>query len=155
MAEELVEWYGSGFQSAIVLRYGTPVGRWCSNALLRSFLHNITQGEPIDLGPDRETLFNPIPVSDLVRLTLLATELDGVRVFNVGGIETLSFEEMARLIGAALGRDALFVERSPSPSAVLHRMMRSERIRTTVGYTGDRPVSEAVVELAHWWTHEL
>jgi UDP-glucose 4-epimerase len=151
LAEELVEWYGSDFESAIVLRYGTPVGRWCSNALLRSFLQHVMQGTPIDLGPDRGTLFNPIAVSDLVRLTLLAAGLDGIHVFNVGGTETLSFEKMARRIATALGRDALFVESSALTSPNLHRMLRSGRIRATVGYTSDRPISEAVAELADWW----
>jgi UDP-glucose 4-epimerase len=152
LAEELVQWYSADFQSATVLRYGTPIGRWCSNALLRSFLQHVTDGTPIDLGASRGTLFNPIAVSDLVRLTQLAAGLDGSHVFNVGGVETLSFEDVARQIAAALGRAAVFVESSAPDSPPRQRMMRSDRIRTAVGSTHDRPVSEAVAELAQWWT---
>jgi UDP-glucose 4-epimerase len=154
LAEEIVTWHGSQFQSAVVLRYGTPVGRWCSNALLLSFLRRAEDGTPIDLGPRRKTLFNPIPVADAVRLTLLAAGLDGTRVFNVGGIATLSFEEMARRIAAELGRATVIVRSPPPAPPVLHRILRSDRIRLAVGEAANTPVSVAIEELVRWWRTE-
>jgi UDP-glucose 4-epimerase len=154
LAEQIVQWYGAHFRSAVVLRYGTPVGRWCSNALLLGLLQKIADGAPIDLGEDRDTLFNPIPVGDLVRLTLLAAGLDGTHTFNVGGLETLSFTAMAQRIAAALGREALLRGGGAGTVCSLHRMMNSERIRATLNYAGDRPLAEAVDELVRWWANE-
>jgi UDP-glucose 4-epimerase len=154
LAEEIVKWHGAHFRSVVVLRYGTPVGRWCSNALLLGFLRKISDGAPIDLGADHDTLFNPIPVADLVRLTLLAAGLDGTHMFNVGGLETMSFSAMAQRIAATLGRDALPTGGGAGTVRSLHRMMNSERIRATFNYAGDRPVAEAVDELVRWWVDD-
>jgi len=151
MSEQLVTWYGAEFQSVSILRYGTPVGRGCSNAQLRSILRHCTDGTPIDLGPLGGMLFNPIPVRDLVQLTLLAAGLDGSHVLNVGGIETLTFDDMARHIASRLGREAMFVDSPPRVGQTLNLLMHSERIRALVGYTADQPVSEAVAELVSWW----
>jgi nucleoside-diphosphate-sugar epimerase len=115
LAEDLVLWHAERLDSAVVLRYGTPVGADTSNPMLLQFMAQLLANAPIDAPSINSPRFNPIDIEDAVELTVRASLLQGVHVLNLAGSEVLTFHEMAERLAQAVGVGASFVGRPRPP----------------------------------------
>jgi len=108
-AEHLVATY-SGFFDTTVFRFFMPYGPRQQGRLIPSLIDRVRDGRPVTLNGGGRPRGNPIYVGDVVRVILGALELDGRHVANVGGDEVVGIDDLARLIGKAVGREPVFEE---------------------------------------------
>jgi nucleoside-diphosphate-sugar epimerase len=127
LAEQAVRSYAWPFER-VSLRYFAPYGRDGSNPMFHHLLDSIDRGEPIEVGSGGGAELNPIYIEDAVAATIRAIDAaDLPFVINVAGPEVVTIAQLARLIGAAVGREVLIRER-PVPdlswAADIERMSR-------------------------------
>jgi len=101
-----------------ILRYYQPYST--ETGVVPSLRDAVRAGRPLDHAKIRYT---PLFISDVVRFTILAASLCACppKIVNVGGEETVSREELVRMICEALGKDPGCVPLSddhPCPSEI-------------------------------------
>lgn len=95
--------------NAAVLRYFFPYGPASKpRGVINRLIENIAAGEEIDLHEDSRPRTNPIFISDLARATKMFCLESHRGVFNVGGDEVVSIQDLAESIGKLLGRPPCF-----------------------------------------------
>jgi len=96
-------------QRRAVLRWFYPYGPGTKpESLVNRLIRRVEADEEIPLHNDGRPCINPIFITDLVAATRVfcVGHLEGV--YNVAGREVVSIEELARLIGEAVGRRPIF-----------------------------------------------
>lgn len=114
-AELLAETY-SGLMTVVTLRfffvYGPEQKR---TMLIPRLIESVKHGTPIQLDGQNGIKINPIYVDDAVRAIVTALSLNKSEKVNVAGPEALSMRDIGEIIGRAVGRSPLFVNK---PEAV-------------------------------------
>lgn len=125
LAEQALLSYAWPFEVAS-LRYYAPYARDGSNPLIAHLIGALERGEPIEVGADGGPWMNPVHISDAVRLTIRALEMDDPpAVVNVAGPDPVSKARFVELLAAALGLEAHLIrtaELAPSWVADIDRM---------------------------------
>lgn len=110
LAEQAVSAYRWPFET-VRLRYFAPYARDGSNPMFRHMIGAIEVGEAITVGVGGGNELNPIHIDDAVEATIRAIDApDLPPVLNIAGPDVVSMAELARLLGAALGRTAVIRE---------------------------------------------
>ncbi len=116
-AEVLARPYDAVFATC-ALRLFFPYGPGQSDRLMSDLIGRVANGKAVTLRGDADGFrFNPTYVDDIVTVIVRALEAQWRGIVNVAAPETLSLREAGRIIGAALGREAVF-EILDSPTAL-------------------------------------
>jgi UDP-glucose 4-epimerase len=115
----------------VILRFFAPYGPGQRGRLVPGLVARVRAGERVLLGGGGRPRLTPIFVDDAVEVILRALAATGSQVLNVAGDEVVSIRDLAELIGAALGRDPVFVD-APN-GAVGDLIGRNDRMRELLG----------------------
>jgi len=95
------------FLSTFIARLFVPYGPGQRARMIPRLIERVRAGEPVTVNDGGHPRMNPLYVDDVVRVFLAALELDGHHLVNVGGDEAAGIDELAALIGRAVGREAV------------------------------------------------
>lgn len=142
LAGEIIARPYGALLSLAVLRLFFPYGPGQTGRLIPEIVRRVTNGLPIDVGPDGEGLrLSPTHVEDVCEAIVACIEAPWTGTINVAAPEVLSVAEIARQVGAALGRPVAFNPcLPPSPPvapdlarlAKLHDLSRMRRFQDGV-----------------------
>ena len=93
------------FFSTFVARLFVPYGPGQHSRMIPRLIDRVRAGEPVTVNEGGHPRMNPMYVDDVVRVFLAALEIDGHYLVNVGGDEAAGIDELAALIGEAVGRE--------------------------------------------------
>jgi nucleoside-diphosphate-sugar epimerase len=110
IAERLVQSYARSYRTTAILRPFAPYGPTQTGRLIPGLIERVREGRPVTLNRGGRPRMTPMYVADAVRAFSGALDIDGHHVVNVAGDEAVSIQELAELIGEALGREPLFEE---------------------------------------------
>jgi nucleoside-diphosphate-sugar epimerase len=91
--------------STFVARLGAPYGPGQHSRMIPRLIERVRAGEPVQLNDGGRPRMNPMFVEDVCRVFAAALELEGHHVVNVAGDEVVGIDDLARLIGEAVGRE--------------------------------------------------
>lgn len=154
-AENLCRAYESNFGVPItILRYFSVYGPrqrpdMAHNILIRGLL----KGEPFTMFGDGEQTRSNTYVADCVRATMLAAthrEKALSEVFNIGGGEIVSLNEVIRRLEELTGRKANVVRKAARPGDQKHTAANIEKARARLGYHPSTPVTDGLRAQVEW-----
>ncbi|MDO8683666.1 MAG: NAD(P)-dependent oxidoreductase [Armatimonadota bacterium] len=114
--DQFAEYFSKVYNIPVaILRYYQPYTDNPRRPSYSGYIRAITQGEPISAS---HTLINPMFISDVAELTVKAAEVcsSPANIINVGGEEIVSLEQLATMIGEALGKAPVFKPSSDKAS---------------------------------------
>ncbi len=141
---------------ARILRCSTVYGEWQrpdrGQGAVPTFLHRITQGEPIHLFGGGATIRDYVYAGDVAAtLVRLVDSEDGPLVLNVGAGEGTSLLELLRLVERQVGRRAI-VEKHSERSFDVHRIVLDTTcLRELTGFE-PTPLDVGVERTYQWLT---
>ncbi len=152
-AEHLVQTYDRQFGiPATILRYFSVFGpRQRPDMGYYLFIDKILHGEPITVFGDGTQLRGNTYVGDIVRATLLAHErfMRGA-VYNVGGSEEISANQVIAILEELIGRPAI-VEHGPARPGEQSRALADTTLaRERLGFTPQVPLREGLAAQVAW-----
>jgi UDP-glucose 4-epimerase len=93
------------FFSTFVARLFVPYGPGQHSRMIPRLIDRVRAGEPVTVNEGGHPRMNPMYIDDVVRVFVAALELEGHHLVNVGGDEAAGIDELAALIGEAVGRE--------------------------------------------------
>jgi len=137
------------------LRFFTVYGpRQRPDLAISKFTKAILAGEPIDRYGDGSTSRDYTYVNDIVRGVLLAAahlEKSAFGIFNLGGAETTSLNELIALVEEATGRKALIREVAEQAGDVPRTFADVAKARRLLGYEPRTPIRDGVAKYVEWY----
>jgi nucleoside-diphosphate-sugar epimerase len=109
-AENLVACYRQYF-SASILRLFFPYGPGQVRGIVPRLFKNIAEGTPVQIYEGDAPRINPVYISDVVRMIMKLIRVPDQVTVNLAGDDVVSVRQLAAMIGAALGKDAVFSSR--------------------------------------------
>ena len=105
LSGELVVQAFASFFSTFIARLFVPYGPGQRARMIPRLVERVRAGEPVSVNDGGHPRMNPLYIDDVVRVFLAALELDGHHLVNVGGDEAVGIDDLAALIGEAVGRE--------------------------------------------------
>lgn len=147
------ELYGLDFT---VLRYANVYGprqdAHGEGGVVAIFTHRIVRGEPIEVHGDGEQTRDLVHVRDVARANVLALERGGGELINVSRQSETSVNELARSLGALVGRKVELVRVSPRSGDIRRSVLANEKARRLLDW---RPEIGLMEGLAETVDHEI
>jgi len=154
-AEHLCRAYEVNFGVPVtVLRYFSVYGPrqrpdMAYNLLIRRLLHQ----EPFVMYGDGEQTRSNTFVADCVKATLLAADKREValgEIFNIGGGEIVSLNQVVRMLEELTGRKAKIEYREPRPGDQKHTAADIDKARHILGYEPSTRVRDGLRAQVEW-----
>ncbi|MEP6811474.1 MAG: NAD(P)-dependent oxidoreductase [Actinomycetota bacterium] len=117
-AELLLEAYAP-LVATVALRLFAPYGPTQTGRLIPNLIERVREGVPVALNDGGRPRMTPIFVDDVVRAFTRALELDRHQVVNVAGDEVVGIDELAAVIGEAVGRAPVFETGGSAPGDLI------------------------------------
>lgn len=154
-AENLCRAFEANFGLPItILRYFSVYGpRQRPDMAYNILIRNLLTDQPFTMYGDGEQTRSNTFVSDCVKATMLAADRREAalgQVFNVGGGEIVSLNEVIRRLEQLIGRRARIERKPPRPGDQKHTAANIERARTILGYQPATPVTEGLQAQVAW-----
>jgi nucleoside-diphosphate-sugar epimerase len=154
-AEKLCFAYAANFGIPVtVLRYFSVYGpRQRPDMGYNLLIDCLLQGKPFTMFGDGEQTRSNTFVADCVRATMLAAEKREAalgQVFNVGGGEIVSLNEVVRRLESITGRQAVIVRKDPRPGDQKHTAAQIDKARRLLGFNPVTPVTEGLLAQYEW-----
>ncbi len=111
LSETILHGYKDYF-TVINLRLFAPYGPGQIQRMIPTIIEKVRAGQPVTLNNNGQPRTNPIYIDDLVSVFDQTLRLTGFQTINVAGPDIVSIEDLARLAGAALGREPFFERHS-------------------------------------------
>jgi nucleoside-diphosphate-sugar epimerase len=138
-----------------VVRYFTvygPAGR--PESIMFRCTQWIAEGRPVRLNGDGTQTRGFTYIDDIARGTILALQPLGFEVFNLGGHEVISLNELIALLEERLHKKAI-IEHSPMHKAdVMGNLADCTHAREKLGWAPAVPLQEGVANLVAWYRAE-
>ena len=109
---ELILGCYTSFFNVCILRLFVPYGPGQTGRMMPGIIARVREGRPVILTNSGEPRTNPVYILDVAKVFAQALALTGHHIVNVAGPEEVSIEDIARLAGAALGREPVFERRA-------------------------------------------
>jgi UDP-glucuronate 4-epimerase len=152
-AEHLVATYEKQFGlPTTILRYFSVYGpRQRPDMGYYIFIDSILHGRPITVFGDGNQLRGNSYVSDIVRATMLSHQkFQSGTVYNVGGSEEISANEVIGILEEIIGKKAL-VEYGPARPGEQRRALADTTLaRECLGFTPQMPLREGLAKQVKW-----
>lgn len=138
-----------------IFRYFTvygPAGR--PDMVMFRFAQWITEGRPVRMNGDGEQTRGFTYVEDIARGTILGLKPLGYEIINLGGHETISMNEMIRILEENIGNKA-HVEYYPfHPADMLANQADVEKAKRLLGWEPRVSLQEGMQKLVDWYMAE-
>ena len=138
-----------------VLRYFTvygPAGR--PDMVMFRFCQWIAEGKPVLVTGDGEQSRGFTYVDDIARGTILALRPVGYDVFNLGGHEVITVNELICMLEERLGKKAQVEYIPMHPADVLENVADVSKARRVLGWQPQVSLEEGVDRLVAWYLQE-
>lgn len=138
-----------------IFRYFTvfgPAGR--PDMSMFRFTKWITEGQPVKVNGDGEQTRGFTYVDDIARGTILGLKPVGYEVVNLGGHESISINELIRILEELIGKKAQ-VEHGPAVQAdMLANLADISKARRLLGWEPQVPLRAGIANLVAWYNAE-
>jgi nucleoside-diphosphate-sugar epimerase len=138
-----------------ILRYFTvygPAGR-PDLAHLR-FVQWISEGKPVRVNGDGEHSRGFTYIDDIARGTILALKPVGFEVFNLGGHEVITVNNLIRLMEDIIGKKAIVQYGPPNPADMLTNQANVTKAGELLGWEPQFDMRAGVERLVQWYNAE-
>lgn len=154
-AEHLCRAFESNFGLPVtVLRYFSVYGpRQRPDMAYNILIKNLLTGGSFTMFGDGEQTRSNTYVTDCVKATMLAAEKRQAalgQVFNVGGGEIVSLNNVIRQLEELTGRKAVIEHKAPRPGDQKHTAANIEKIKRVLGYQPTTPYSAGLAAQVAW-----
>jgi UDP-glucuronate 4-epimerase len=152
-AEHLVETYRQQFGvPTTILRYFSVYGpRQRPDMGYHIFIDRMLRRQPITIFGDGEQLRGNTYVADVVRATVLAwTHFRDGAVYNVGGSEEISANQVVGLLEGIIGVEAEIMHAPTRPGEQRRALADTTRIREDLGFTPHMPLRDGLAAQVAW-----
>lgn len=139
---------------AVCLRFFTVYGpRQRPDLAISKFCRSILEGRPIDKYGDGTTCRDYTYVDDIVDGVMGAVRYEGPTfdIFNLGGSQTVSLNELISACELACGRPAIIHQMPMQPGDVPRTSADVSKARRLLGYAPRTNVREGVAHFVRWW----
>jgi UDP-glucuronate 4-epimerase len=134
------------------LRFFTVYGpRQRPDMAINKFVHAIARGAPITLFGDGSSRRDYTFIDDIVSGVVAAIESitpGRYEIFNLGGTQTVSLQELVEIIERVVGKPAVIERRPLQPGDVPVTYANVDRARAQLGYT---PTTPPELGIARYW----
>ena len=110
------------------------------SGVISKFTERVARGTPPTVFGDGEQTRDFVFVKDVVAANVLAAESDATGVFNVGRGESVSLNQLARMVLDLMDKDLEPVYREPRPGDIRHSLGDISRARNLLGYQPSNPL---------------
>lgn len=126
-----------------------PLGRQGAVAV---FLHRVANGLPLDIWGNGEITRDYFHVSDLVSALIAAADadLDGERVFNIGGSEGVSLNRLVACVEETVGKKAQIRNHPARGFDVPELVLETSRAAEILGWSPSVPMKEGLRDTWEW-----
>lgn len=138
-----------------VVRYFTvygPAGR--PDMSMFRFCQWISEGQPVRVNGDGEQSRGFTYVDDIARGTVLALRPLGFEVVNLGGHETVTINELVRMMEGVIGRRADVRFGPAHPADVSANWANVEKAGRLLGWEPQVGLRQGIARLVEWYTAE-
>ena len=154
-AENLCRAFEANFGVPVtILRYFSVYGpRQRPDMAYNILIRNLLQGESFTMFGDGEQTRSNTFVADCVHATILAYEKRSVslgQVFNVGGGEIVTLNQVIRMLEEITGKKANIQRKPPRPGDQKHTAADIEKISRLLGYRPTMRVLDGLKAQAEW-----
>jgi UDP-glucuronate 4-epimerase len=138
-----------------VVRYFTvygPAGR--PESIMFRCAQWIAEGRPVRINGDGTQTRGFTYIDDIVRGTILALQPVGFEIFNLGGHEVVSLQQLIEMLETCLGKQAI-VEHYPMHKAdVMGNLADVSHAQQVLGWEPQVPLKEGIARLVDWYRAE-
>jgi nucleoside-diphosphate-sugar epimerase len=138
-----------------VVRYFTvygPAGR--PDLAMFRFVQWITEGRPVNVNGDGTQSRGFTYIDDIARGTILALKPLGYEIINLGGHETITINDLIRLIEELTGKKANVVHRPRNPADMFANWADVTKAGKLLGWGPQAGLREGVSKLVQWYNQE-
>ncbi len=138
-----------------VVRYFTvygPAGR--PDMVMFRFAKWIAEGEKVHLNGDGEQSRGFTYVDDIARGTIAALEKVGYEIFNLGGHEVITVNELIHMLERMLDKKAQIEMHPRHPADMLTNQADVSKAREVLGWETKVSLEEGVQKLVDWYQKE-
>lgn len=135
-----------------VLRYFTvygPAGR--PDMVMFRFCQWVAEGKPVTITGDGEQSRGFTYVDDIARGTLLALKPVGFDVFNLGGHEVITINQLLHKLEHLLGKKGNIIYIPSHPADVFENVADVTKVRRELGWEPQVPLDEGLKRLVDWY----
>lgn len=138
-----------------VFRYFTVYGPAArpDMAMFR-FAQWIAESKPVQVNGDGEQTRGFTYVDDIARGTLLGLKPVGYEIFNLGGHEVISMNNLIQLFETRLGKKAQVIYLSRHPADAIGNQASVEKANRQLGWQPEVNLDEGVGHLVDWYLQE-
>jgi nucleoside-diphosphate-sugar epimerase len=146
MAEQIANAYSTDF-NVIILRLFTPYGPGQTGMLVSRIIENVRRGEVIQLAEGKGIVLSPLYIDDCCEMIqrLLEKNLPA-GVYNLGGGEVISLEQIIRAIETELGIKA---KRSLTEEKPPYIAADSSKLMTAIDYIPQIKIKDGIHRTIH------
>ncbi len=138
-----------------IVRYFTvygPAGR--PNMSMFRFARWIAEGVPVQVYGDGEQTRGFTYIDDIARGTILALKNVGFEVINLGGHETISINELIKLIETEVGEQAIIEHGPPAKADMQANQADVSKAGALLGWEPQVPLKEGIARMVAWYLAE-
>ena len=137
-----------------MLRFFTVYGpRQRPDLAIHKFAKLIHAGKPIPLFGDGTTARDYTYVEDIVQgvIGAISYRKKNFDIFNLGGSQTVTLNELIESVEAALGKKATIIEKPEQPGDVPKTWADVSKAEKFLNYHPDTPIQEGVPKYVEWF----
>jgi nucleoside-diphosphate-sugar epimerase len=138
-----------------VVRYFTvygPAGR--PDMVMFRFIKWIAEGHPVYLYGDGEQSRGFTYVDDIARGTIAAIKPVGYEIFNLGGHEVITVNELIKVLESSLGKQAKIENHPRHPADMLTNWADVSKAREVLEWEPQVSMEEGVQRTVDWYLAE-
>jgi len=155
-AEVLCYTYHMQYQIDVsVVRYFTvygPAGR--PDLAIFRFVQWVSESRPVRINGDGEQSRGFTYIDDIARGTILALQPLGYEIINLGGHETITINNLVRLVEEVTGKKAQVVHGPPDRADMLANWANVDKARQLLGWQPQVGQREGIGTLVAWYNQE-
>lgn len=138
-----------------IVRYFTvygPAGR--PDMVIFRFVKWIMEDLPIHLNGDGEQTRGFTYVDDIARGTIAALAPVGFEIFNLGGHEVISINQLIEMLQRAIGKNAEIIHHSQHPADLLASQADIRKATSLLGWEPRVSLEEGIQQVVDWYQRE-
>ena len=139
---------------AVVVRFFTvygPAGR--PDMSIFRFIRWISEGEPIQLNGDGTQSRGFTYIDDIARGVILALNLKGYDIINLGGHESITMNDLIAMIERKIGKKAIIHNRPFAKADMMANLADVRKAGELLGWEPNVGLEEGISRTIEWYNH--